>query len=445
MSKADLKDLFLGVKQAENIYPERPDAAVYAVVRFGLEINMAIKEIIKKLPSTCGVYIMKTAKGKVIYIGKATDIRKRVASHFFAKSSDKADIFSRKVAFVDFIECLNPEQALILEAALIKEKKPYHNIALRDGKSYPYVEITNEPFPRIFISRSKTKSNSRFFGPYPRAAVLKSALNLIRRIFPYRSCRRMPKKPCLFYHLRLCPGPCLGDISCGEYAAFVREVVQILKGERKKIIRSLNAIMEEFSARKDFEKAVVVRNRIMAINDLYEGSPKPHEIISLKETLHLSRLPLAIEAFDISSLGRYDAVGSLVVFFDGFPDKKRYRRFLIKSVRGQDDYAMIEEVVRRRYLRVLKERLGMPDLIIIDGGKGHVDRAHSVLQGLGVKTSVVGLAKGKEQVWFPNSRQALSIPRDEPCLHLIQRVRDEAHRFAHSYQLLRRKKRFFKK
>jgi len=406
---------------------------------------MTTKEMIKRLPSACGVYIMKTAKGKAIYIGKATDIRKRVTSHFLAKSSGKAEIFLRKVVSVDFIKCLSPEQALILEAALIKEKKPYYNIALRDDKSYPYVEVTDEPFPRIFISRPKTKSNSYFFGPYPKAAVLKSALNLIRRIFPYRSCKRIPKKSCLFYHLRLCPGPCLGNVSAGEYAARIKEVVQILKGERKKLTGSLMAVMKGLSTRKEFEKAAVIRNKIMAINNLYEGNPRPHEIISLKEVLHLSCLPLTIEAFDISSLGRYDAVGSLVVFSDGFADKSRYRRFLIKSVRGQDDYAMIEEVVRRRYVRILRERLAMPDLIIIDGGKGHVDRADSVLQELGVKSSIIGIAKEKEQIWFPDNRKALSIPKDEPCLYLIQRIRDKAHRFAHAYQLLRRRKRAFRK
>ena len=198
--------------------------------------------------------------------------------------------------------------------------------------------------------------------------------------------------------------------------------------------------MQQLAKAKKFEAAARLRDKIVAVEDLYKGKPRKHQLLSLKEILNLPHIPLVIEAIDISSLGKQDSVGSVVVFQDGVADKSNYRRFLIREAKRKDDYAMIAEVIRRRYSRLLRENKKVPDLIIIDGGAGHVARAKKVLEELKVSIPVVGIAKRNEEIWFPYKNKPLCIPKDSPCLHLIQRIRDEAHRFAHSYQLLRRKK-----
>jgi len=405
---------------------------------------MDIKEKVKKLPDSCGVYIMKSKKGQILYVGKASSLKKRVSSYFSKFKTGKTDILIGKVADIDYIECESEEQALILEAALIKEKKPKYNIALRDSKSYPYVEITREEFPCIFISRPKKRKEKILFGPYPKAGTLKSALALIRKVFPYRSCRIMPKSACLFFHLKLCPAPCIKRVSFSDYKTIVENISKILKGERKELGRSIEKKMRKLAKEKKFEKAARLRDKLLAIENLYKGKPKAHEIISLKDILNLPKLPLTIEAIDISSLGKTDSVGSLVTFRDGAPDKNNYRRFLIREVEKKDDYAKIAEVVRRRYSRLIREKRKLPDLIIIDGGKGHVMIANRELKLLGIAPAVMGIAKRNEEVWLPHKKKPLIIAKDKPCLHLIQRVRDEAHRFAHAYWLIRRRKKIEK-
>lgn len=382
---------------------------------------------------------MKSKKGEVLYIGKAISIKKRLASHFSGREFKNA-IFLDKVFKIECIECLGSEQALILEAALIKERKPKYNIALRDNKSYPYVAISKEQYPRVFLSRAKNKTGITFFGPYPAAKTLKSALVSIRKIFPYRSCRRMPKSVCLFFHLKLCSGPCEGKISHGQYLEIIDNTKKILKGERKKLIAKLKIKMANLAKKDNFEAAAKIRDLLTAINNLYQGRPKEHELISLKETLSLKKLPLYLEAIDISSLGTSIATGSVVVFKDGYADKRSYRRFLIKQVKGQDDYAMVAEVARRRYRRLIQEKKSLPDLVIVDGGRGHVAIAKRVFSELGLTIPLIGLAKRNETIWFPDQDKPLTLAKNRPCLHLLQRIRDEAHRFAHNYQLLRNRK-----
>ncbi|MBD3264129.1 MAG: hypothetical protein GF375_03395 [Candidatus Omnitrophica bacterium] len=402
---------------------------------------MDIKKKINKFPDSPGVYLMKSSSGKVVYIGKAKSLRKRVKSYFRPPSSFKNESLMEKVRDIDYIECTTPEQALILEAALIKEQNPKYNIALRDDKSYPYVEITQEPFPRIHMCRPKAKNKGVLFGPYPRGKVLKSALNMLRRIFPYRSCRVMPRKVCLYYHLNLCPGCCSGKVSEAEYTENIKSICMVFRGERRQLLNKLRREMKKLSEKNLFEEAAKARDRITAVNNLYSGKPLEHEIISLKQTLDLPALPLVIEAIDISSLGEKDAVGSLVSFKDGLPSKSDYRRFMIKGVSGINDYAMIAEVVRRRYSRLVREKKKMPDLLIIDGGRGHVLAAIKELEKIGALFPVVGISKKEEEIWFPEKKRPLKIEKGAPSLKLIQRIRDEAHRFANNYQRLRRKKR----
>jgi len=402
---------------------------------------MGIREKVKKLPLGPGVYIMKSKRGKILYVGKASSLRKRVSSYFSKVGDSKTDSLLKNADDIDYIKCRSSEQALILEAALIKEKKPKYNISLRDNKSYPYIEITKEKFPRIFISRPKAKNKNLLFGPYPQVKTLESALTLIRRVFPYCSCKRMPKKACLFFHLKLCPAPCIGKISLSAYKNNIQSICRILRGQRRELVSELTARMKKLAAGKKFEGAAALRDKLLAIDSLYKGKPKVHEIIALKEILSLPRLPLHIEAIDISSLGRSDCVGSVVVFRDGVPDKNSYRRFQIRTARKRDDYGMIAEVIRRRYSRLIKENSPLPNLIIVDGGKGHLLRAHKESEALGVSVPLIGIAKKNEEVWTVSKKTPVTIPRSNPGLHLIQRARDEAHRFAHAYGLVRRKKR----
>jgi len=428
---------------------------------------MDIKEKIKSLPLGYGVYIMKSKEGVALYVGKASSLKKRVSSYFLKNVSLKTGSLMSHVADIDYIECDSEEQALVLEAALIKEKKPKYNISLRDDKSYPFVEITQEQFPRVFITRKRTNKKSLYFGPYPDVGTLRSVLNMIRRIFPYCSCKRfnfftrIPRQPsagdgkwrsapsprtgssntgCLYGHIRLCPAPCAGKISQALYKENIEGIKAVLKGEREELTVALRTKMRSLSQEKKYEEAAAIRDRIIALENLYKGKTLTHELIALKEILNLTSLPLSIEAIDISSLSGTNATGSVVVFKNAIADKNSYRRYRIKEVFSTDDYAMIAEVVRRRYRRLLDEKINFPDLIVIDGGLGHVQAAKKELDKLQFKTPVIGIAKRNEEVWFAGRPKPLVIPKSSAALHLIQRLRDEAHRFARKYHLLLRKK-----
>lgn len=401
---------------------------------------MDIKEKVKRLPLGCGVYIMRSKEGKVLYVGKASSLRKRVHSYFLKNVSLKTGFLMEKVADIDYIECNSQEQALVLEAALIKEEKPKYNIVLRDDKSYPYIEITADGFPRVFIARKKTNKSSRYFGPYPQVSVLKSVLNLMRKIFPYCSCVSFKSRQCLFSHLNLCPAPCAGRITKAEYKENIRNIIKILKGEREELIKNLRKSMQEFSNKNRFEEAGDLRDKIVSLENLYKGRVLTHELLSLKESLSLSSIPLRIEAIDISSLSGKQATGSVVVFQNGIACKALYRRYRIKEVIVTDDYAMMAEVVRRRYSRLLNENSKMPDLIVVDGGPGHVQVAKCELDKLKLKIAIIGIAKRNEEIWLPERHRPLVLSKDSAALHLIQRLRDEAHRFARKYHFLLRKK-----
>ncbi|MDD5195023.1 MAG: excinuclease ABC subunit UvrC [Candidatus Omnitrophica bacterium] len=401
---------------------------------------MDIKAKIKQLPDTYGVYIMKSKSGQTLYVGKATSLRKRVSSYFLSGVSPKTWALVANIADIEHIECTSEEQALILEAALIKERKPKYNIALRDDKSYPYVEITNEKFPRVFISRPKKETKSMLLGPYPKAGVLRSTLKLVRRIFPYCSCKGVVRRQCLFCHLKLCPAPFAGKISATDYHENIKGIIRILKGERQELIRNLTERMQRLSAECRFEEAALLRDKISTVSNLYQGRSLTHELLALRDVLDLPSIPLYIEAIDISSLAGKEATGSVVVFRNGTADKDSYRRYRIKEVSGIDDYACMAEVVQRRYRRLKRENKPLPDLIIIDGGRSHAQRAKEELNKLAIGVPLIGIAKRDEEIWFPHREKPLIIARSNSALQLIQRLRDEAHRFARKYHLLLREK-----
>jgi excinuclease ABC subunit C len=323
---------------------------------------------------------------------------------------------------------------------LIKKYHPKYNIELRDDKMYPSILVTNEEFPRITIVRPKEKevsaSQGRLFGPYVDSKLMREALILIRKIFHYRTCRVMPKKACLDLHIGLCDAPCVKNISAKNYQKLIRRVTLILEGRKDELSRDLRKEMETSVKNKDFERAAVLRDQLRAVGALYSGTKDINyfkEAEQLKLVLALKKIPERIEAFDISNIMGYQAVGSMVSFLNGSPDKQNYRRFRIRDVKGIDDFQMIAEVVRRRYARLKNEGALFPDLILIDGGKGQLSAAKAELDKLDLTVPVVSIAKREEEIFLPGKRNAVMLKKDSLGLKLIQRIRDEAHRFAINY------------
>lgn len=392
-----------------------------------------------KIPLISGVYLMKDASGKVIYVGKAVSLRKRVQSYFRKSKGalSKTDLLVSEIKDIETLETASEAEALILEASLIKKYNPKYNVELRDDKSYPYIEITGEEFPRVSVERPHKKNkSSRYYGPYVKVGLVREALAIIRKIFPFRTCDPFPDKECLDYHIGLCDAPCIKNIGKKDYARNIRNVRLILEGKRDELSRKLKKEMEQLAGSQSYEKASQVRDQLRAIGALYSGTKDINyykEAEQLQRALNLPRLPERIETFDISNIMGNQAVGSMVAFLYGKPDKANYRRFRIRDVKGIDDFKMIAEVVRRRYRRLRNEGLVFPDLIVIDGGKGQLSSALAELKELQVEIPIISLAKREEEVFLPNRRHAVNLPEGSLGLRLLQRMRDEAHRFAIAY------------
>jgi len=406
---------------------------------------MDIKQKVKDLPDSPGVYIMKDAEGKIIYIGKAISLKKRVKSYFTKSSSTpfKQGLLVSQIKDIEYKPTHSEAEALLLEAGLIKKYQPRYNVELRDGKSYPLVKISNESSPCVSICRPKKKQDGIFFGPYTNAGLLREALQIIRKVLPFRTCKNLPKRSCLDYHLRLCPAPCLGNISQKKYQQTIHHLKLLLEGRQEALYEDLKRKMQQESAKKKYEAAAHLRDQMQSIAFLYSSSGVKsylYEAQQLKEVLHLPVAPERIEALDISHISAQGAVGSLVYFYKGKPDKNNYRRFRIKEVRGNNDYQMLAEVARRRYSRLKNEGGILPDLIVVDGGKGQVSAVKKELDNLNLDIPILGLAKAKEEIFLPKKKNPIVLSADSPGLQLLQRLRDEAHRFAQSYHhILRRK------
>jgi excinuclease ABC subunit C len=396
------------------------------------------------LPQEPGVYLFKDAEGLVVYVGKAKSLKKRVQSYFGRELASKTVAMMANVADIEFRTTPTEAMALLLEASLVHQYMPRYNISLRDDKSFPFVKITNEDFPRIYLVRKREQDGAVYLGLYTSANLLRETLKILRRHFPYRSCKRLPKKACLYFRLSLCPAPCIGKISREEYARTMENISLILEGKTETLIRRLSVQMEQKSKAQKYEEAARIRDQISAISAIGKsraGVSPGDELGDLKHLLNLDRLPARIEAFDISNIYGKEATGSMVSFYKGHPDKDNYRRFRIKTVEKIDDYKMLGEVVRRRYSRVMEEKLPLPDLVLIDGGKGHLLTAEKVVKELGLKISLASIAKEKEHIYIRGRQRPIKLKEDTPALNLIRRIRDEAHRFAVSYHhVLRRKK-----
>ncbi|MBH11137.1 MAG: excinuclease ABC subunit C [Candidatus Marinimicrobia bacterium] len=541
------------------------------------------KNRIQQVPTKPGVYFFKDGNGEIIYIGKAKHLRNRVRSYFQQSKHQSAKNISmiKRIVDVEWIVVGSEVEALLTEANLIKQHQPHYNVNLKDDKSFPYIRITKEPYPRVFITRTIVKDGSKYFGPYTDVRHLRRSLKAVYKIFPVRSCdysiddasiTAKKVSVCLDYHIKKCQGPCEGMVSESDYNEMIKQVIQFLQGRTKETEVYIQGQMEKSSKNMRFEDAGMYRDQLQAISRFKERQRKvtsdfedrdvfalakeedygvavivrirngritsreklslrnldesdevmletiitrfylesdfipkeislpnkpanknqliewlkekrngtihfhvpqrgvrakevrlafqnaklllaewminrkkrrelvPKMVNQLKEDLQIKVPPRRIEAFDISHLGGTNTVASMVCFVDGKPRKSEYRKFKVKKVGGIDDFASMREIVFRRYKRVKEEGIGLPDLILIDGGKGQLSMAVSALRELGLDyVLIVSIAKRLEEVFVPGQSDAQSIPKQSPGLILLRRIRDEAHRFAITFQKQKRK------
>jgi len=410
-------------------------------------MNIKLKNRISELPEVAGVYLYKDSDGNIIYIGKAKSLKKRVSSYFNRLLSAKTQNLVSKIVDIEYIVTPSEAQAQLLEAALIKDHLPFYNISLKDDKSFPMIRITDEDFPLVSICRKRNVPDdlkAEYFGPYTNAQALRDSLKVMRKIFGFRSCKVMPKKECLYCRLGLCPAPCIAKITPKQYKELIKQIKLFLDSRYEELLYELTGRMRQASKEHNFEEAARLRDQINALSVFTQGrinSTGLNELEDLKNLLKLKTIPQRIEGFDISNISGKEACGSMVSFYKGLPDKNNYRRFRIKLTHKIDDYGMLREVVSRRYQRLKKENLSMPDLILIDGGKGHLLTAYQVIKSLDLFIPLMSIAKEHEHIYVLGKDQPIKLNNDTPALNLIRRVRDEAHRFAVSYHhILRRKK-----
>lgn len=424
-----------------------------------------------RCPAKPGIYLFLDGKGEILYVGKAKNLKKRVNSYFASdvKLGPKTQALVSKVKKVKTVIAAGEIEALLLEANLIKKYKPKYNTRLTDGKNYPLIRITaKDNYPKILIARQAYDLRSIYFGPFPNSTAMALVLKTIRRIFPYQSAPNHARRICLYYHLGLCPCPPVFDSIefRKEYRKNITHIINFLKGNAKKIIRDLTKERNLLSKNENFEKANLLQNKISAIelitghfyktevdldiNPNFSEDLRKKEISDLKEVLNKNNVNIKtlgrIECFDISNISGTNATGSLVVFTNGEKDTNWYRRFKIKKNDGPNDSAMMEEVLLRR---MKHNEWPMPDLIIVDGGKGQVSSALKAIQQFnnlprrkaGLTIPVIGLAKREETIITSDFKEIL-LPKDSDALKLIMRIRDEAHRFAITYHRKLRSKNF---
>jgi excinuclease ABC subunit C len=428
---------------------------------------MKAQQIAKNLPGRPGVYIFKNAKNQPIYVGKAVDLKSRVASYF------RGDLLrgpntSRMISLIvdlEYVETESEIEALLLESEFIKRLKPKYNVLMKDDKAYKYIKITwNEEFPRVLTSRSLKKDGAKYFGPFPEGGTVNGLLRDVRRMFPYCNEKKKTGKPCFYVHLGLCPGVCGGGISKEEYRAQIRRLVLFLSGKKQRVVKELSAEMKSLAKENKFEEASQIRDMLSRIDYVtqrfspvkeYLENPnllrdlREREVNDLIEVLKTHQvLPegwsvgkeFRVEAYDMSNISGQLAVGSRITFINGEPDKSQYRRFKIKKEKSQGDTDFMREVLERRIYKSQKDsKKKAPDLMVLDGGIAQLNTVLSVLSDAGIIIPTIALSKRWETIIFPDS-SSLRLPKDSPALHLLQRMRDEAHRFAKAYHLKLRQK-----
>ena len=425
-----------------------------------------LRETVRQLPTGPGVYLMKDEHARVIYIGKAVNLRSRVGSYFTTAAAQEMRTAGLvpEIRDVEVIETESEVDALLLEARLIKDVQPKFNQELKDDKTFPYLEVfVREDFPRVDFTRTPQDRGTRLYGPFTNAKQLRGAIAVLQRIFRFRTCsldiddgdeRWRWFRPCLRASIDQCTAPCNLRISKEDYRRDIRRLQTFLDGGRVKLMRELDREMQQASAEKLYEKAARIRDEIQALEDLdLRGDLEEHAqpevfyvdpkrgLSGLKQVFGLEEVPRRIEGVDIAHLQGGQTVASLVQFIDGLPFKHGYKRYRIRSVDGVDDYGSIREVVSRRMGRLAQEGEAFPDILLIDGGKGQLNAALEAMEVIGVDPPfTISLAKREEEVYVPGEAEPRRLSRHGFGLRLLQYVRDEAHRFAqHYHHILRRK------
>ncbi|HKI30271.1 MAG TPA: excinuclease ABC subunit UvrC [Gemmataceae bacterium] len=433
-------------------------------------------EKVKQFPAGPGVYLMKDAQGRVLYAGKAKNLRNR-AGHYFTKAAAE-DHRTRDlvplIADVDFLPAESEVDALLMEARLVKDIQPRFNVELKDDKTFPYLQIRlREEYPRVEFTRAPRRKGVKLYGPFTSAKSLRYALRVLQRLFKFRTCsldiredeeRWRWFRPCLLHNINQCTAPCNFRVSREDYRKQIRALRLVLEGKKDRLIKEMERDMAEASAALLFEKAARLRDDIAALKDLgargevnrdvqpevFPIEPKKG-LVGLRKVLGLEKTPRTIEGIDVAHLGGDDMVASLVAFIDGLPFKPGYRRYRIKTVQGIDDFASIREVVSRRFRNATKPRSTgegeegqvFPDILLIDGGKGQLNAALDALNLLGVRPPcLISLAKREEEIYRPGEAEPIRLSRHSAALRLLQYVRDEAHRFAQHYHHILRRKRY---
>ncbi len=431
--------------------------------------SSAPRQKVKAFPTSSGVYLMKDSQDRVIYVGKATNLRSRVASYFTEQAaSDRrtADLV-REIADVDFLATDSEVDALLLEARLIKDIQPKFNRELKDDKTFPYLQIvTNEDYPRVEFTRKPHHKGVKLYGPFPSAKKLRGTIAILQKIFKFRTCsldieaedrRWQWFRPCLLASINQCTAPCNLRISPEEYREDIRRLRMFLDGKKSSLLKELKRAMQSASEELRFEKAARIRDEIAALESLdLRGDLEEHAqpeafyvdpkkgLKGLKQVFDLPQQPRVIEGVDIAHLQGGETVASLVQFIDGLPFKHGYKRYKIRTVQGIDDFASLREVVSRRFRRLRQEGQTFPDILLIDGGKGQLNSVLQAFRAMEIDPPfTLSLAKREEEVFLPGAAEPRRLSRHSFALRLLQYVRDEAHRFAQSYHhTLRRKATF---
>jgi excinuclease ABC subunit C len=408
-----------------------------------------------ELPSSPGVYIMKDAKGTVLYVGKAISLKRRVQQHFDRPHGPQIPEMTKQVVEIDYIEKPTALEALVLEANLIKHFWPKYNVMLKDNKSFMYLGITNEEYPRPLLVRGTdlddetAKKYKVVFGPYTSSRSLKAALDLVRKAFPWSTCVPGQKRACFYHHLKLCPGVCVDAVDKKVYQKTIRDLTRFFEGKKEDILKDYKKQMAKLAKEKKFEEAAEIRNKVFFLEHIQDVAvlrrdDEQVDRIKAGEGMAVNLFG-RIEGYDISNISGTSQVASMVVFENGAPAKAEYRKFKIKSVEGPNDVASMRETLMRRFKH---DEWRMPDLILIDGGLPQVHAAEEVMHHLNIQIPVVGIAKGAQRKRNDIICSQVSIELCELCrkyVDLLAQVRDEAHRFAITFHRKLRGKSFLNK
>ncbi len=417
------------------------------------------KDKVKTFPQAPGVYLMKDTQGRVIYVGKAVNLRSRAGSYFNAAAAlDRRTIdLIPEIADLDYIETDSEVDALLMESRLIKDIQPRFNSELKDDKTFPYLQIvTSEDFPRVEFTRKPETKGVKLYGPFTSAKKLRGTIAVLQKIFKFRTCtldidendeRWRWFRPCLLASINQCTAPCNLRISQAEYKDDIRRLRMFLDGKKATLLKELQRDMLTASKEMKFEKAARIRDEIKALESLnLRGNLEDHAqpevfyidpkkgLKGLQKIFKLPETPRVIEGMDIAHLQGGETVASLVQFIDGMPFKHGYRRFKIRTVEGVDDFASMREVVSRRLGRLSKEGDAFPDILLIDGGKGQLNAVLGAMHAMEITPPfTISLAKREEEVYVPGEAEPRRLSKHSYALRLLQYVRDESHRFAQAY------------